>query len=193
MKKKRLSLVSTILSILLVALVAVSATAQVATLSTPDPDAAATEAPTEAIDGEEAILEFVSCLRNNGLDIPDPQFGPEGVRFTDPAVMAGLDFMSRDFLDAMEACQHLLEALQPEVDPEQQAEQNEQLLAFAECMRREGIDFPDPDPVRGLTISSMRGADGELVIDPFDGDFQDAMRVCQEDLDLDVPGAPGAG
>jgi len=193
MKKKRLSLISTILSVLLVALVAVNATAQVASLSTPDPDAAATEAPTEAIDGQQAILEFVSCLRDNGLDIPDPQFGPEGVRFADPAVMAGFDFMSRDFLDAMEACQHLLEALQPEVDPEQQAEQNEQLLLFAECMRREGIDFPDPDPVRGLSISSMRGEDGELIIDPFDKDVRDAMRTCQDGLGLEAPDGPGAG
>ncbi len=94
-------------------------------------------------------------------------------------------------LDAMEACGDLLAALQPEIDPEQQAEQNEQLLAFAECMRREGVDFPDPDPVRGLTIGSMRGADGEMAIDPFAPDFQRAMGSCQEELDLEVPGAPG--
>ena len=65
MKKKRLSLVSTILSVLLVALVAVSAAAQVATLSTPDPDAAATEAPTEAIDGEEIATTYT--FRRRGV------------------------------------------------------------------------------------------------------------------------------
>ena len=190
--KKRLPLSLTILSALLVLLIAASAYAQVATLRTPGPDAAPSEAPAEAVDGEEAILEFVSCLRDNGLDLPDPQFGPEGVRFADPAIMASVDFRSSEFLDAMEACQQYLEALQPEIDPEQQAEQNEQILAFAECMRREGIDFPDPDPVRGMTMGSMRGPDGELRIDPFSPEFQEASGVCTAELGLEVPDGPGA-
>jgi hypothetical protein len=190
--KTRLPLSLTILSSLLVLLLAGSVAAQVATLSTPDPDAAASAAPAQEVDGEEAILEFVGCLRTNGLDIPDPQFGPEGPRFADPSVLLSIDFMSSEFLDAMEVCQHLLAALQPETDPEQQAEQNEQLLEFAECMRREGVDFPDPDPVRGLTIGSMRGADGELLIDPFSSEFQAASSVCSAEIGLDVPGAPGA-
>jgi len=185
-------LASTLLSAALVLGSASGAAAQVASLRTPAPDAEASEAPAEQIDGQEAILQFVACLRDNGIDIPDPQFGVEGGFFGGGGGdLAGIDFMSSGFLDAMEACQHLLEALQPEIDPEQQAEQNEQLLVFAECMRREGIDFPDPDPVRGLTIGSMRGADGELIIDPFDPGFQDAMRTCQEELGLETPNGPG--
>ncbi len=183
--------ITLLLSVMLVVL-SVGASAQVATLGTPGPDAAASEAPTQGVEGEDAILEFVGCLRENGLDIPDPQFGPEGVRFADPSVIAGIDFMSSEFLDALEACQGLLAALQPDVDPEQQAEQNEQLLAFAECMRREGIDFPDPDPVRGLTIGSIRGADGELTLDPFSPEFQAASGVCTAEVGLQVPGGPGA-
>ena len=179
-----------VLALLLVTTTA--AAAQVATLRTPDPDAAASQAPAEQVDGEEAILEFVACLRENGLDIPDPQFGPEGPRFADPTVMASIDFRSSGFLDAMDACQQYLAALQPEIDPEQQAEQNEQLLEFAECMRREGIDFPDPDPVRGLTIGSMRGADGELIIDPFSSEFQAASTICSADIGLELPGEADA-
>jgi hypothetical protein len=167
--------------------------AQVATLRTPDPDAEASSAPSEELDGEEAILAFVACLRDNGIDLPDPQFGAEGGRFGgDAGGFGDIDFMSRDFLDAMEACQSLLEALQPEIDPEQQAEQNEQLLAFAECMRGEGIDFPDPDPIRGLTIGSLRGEDGGLAIDPFSPEFQAASSACTAQLDLEVPNAPGS-
>ena len=105
------------------------ASAQVATLRTPDPDGETSEAPLEAVDGEEAILDFVACLRDHDLDIPDPQFGPDGPRI-DPAVLLRIDFRSPEFLDAMEACQDLLAALMPEVDPELQAEQVEQQLAF---------------------------------------------------------------
>lgn len=167
--------------------------AQVATLRTPDPDAEASTAPSEELDGEEAILAFVACLRDNGIDLPDPQFGAEGGRFGGNGEgFADIDFMSREFLDAMESCQSLLEALQPDIDPEQQAEQNEQLLLFAECMRSEGIDFPDPDPIRGLTIGSMRGEDGGLAIDPFSPEFQAASSTCTARLSLDVPDAPGS-
>jgi hypothetical protein len=191
MKRRRAAALPLLILMLTLGL-GTTAAAQVATLATPDPNAEATSPPAEAIDGEQAILDFVACLRDNGLDIPDPQFGPEGPRFADPAILASLDFRSREFLDAVEACQDLLAALQPEIDPEQQAEQNEQLLGFAECMRDEGVDFPDPDPVRGLTLGSMRGADGELIIDPFSPEFQDASEVCTAQLGLEVPGGPGA-
>jgi hypothetical protein len=180
----------TLLFLLVGSLIASSmgAAAQVATLRTPDPDAAASAPPSEEVDGEEAILAFVGCLRDKGIDIPDPQFGAEGSRFGNAAAFASIDFMSSDFLDAMESCQAFLEALQPEVDPQQQAEQNEQLLVFAECMRREGVDFPDPDPIRGLTIGSMRGEDGGLAIDPFSPEFQAASTTCTAEASLDVPG-----
>jgi hypothetical protein len=186
--KKRLTLTLPLLltSLLLISVVGVSA--QVATLSTPDPNAEATKAPVAELDGEEAILAFVACLRDNGIDVPDPQFGAGGAFGGDPEALAAIDFGSPDFLDAMEACQGFLEALQPEIDPEQQAEQNEQLLLFAECMRSEGIDFPDPDPIRGLTIGSMRGDDGGLAIDPFSPDFQAASGVCSAESSLDLPG-----
>ena len=190
MKRHRAAALPLLIMALLL-LPASSVSAQVATLATPDPDAPASAAPAEEVDGEEAILEFVACLRDNGLDLPDPQFGPEGPRFADPAVMMSIDFRSSGFLDAMEACGDLLAALQPEVDPERQAEQTEQQLIFAECMRREGIDFPDPDPVRGFTMGAMRGADGELAIDPFSPDFQAAAEVCTAEIGLGVPRGRG--
>ncbi|MEA2026393.1 MAG: hypothetical protein U9O18_06855 [Chloroflexota bacterium] len=191
--KRRLSLVlpALILSMLMAATSSVAA--QVATLRTPDPDAEASAAPAEEIDGQEAILQFTACLRDNGVDLPDPQFGAEGGFFGgDGGEFGGIDFMSRDFLAAMQACQHLLEALRPEIDPEQQAEQTEEMLAFAECMRAEGIDFPDPDPIRGLTLGSMRGEDGGLAFDPFSPEFQEASTVCVAKIGMEVPGGASA-
>jgi len=182
-------------AILLVAaillLTASAVSAQVATLGTPAPDAVATDAPPEEMDDEQAILDLVACLRENGLDIPDPQFGPEGPTFADPSVLLNIDLGSDTFIDAMDACAELLAALQPEVDPAQQAEQVELQLVLAECMRREGIDdFPDPDPVSGFTIRDL-GA-----FDPFDPDFQTAFTVCAAEMGFDpaagppTPGAP---
>jgi hypothetical protein len=164
------------------------ASAQVATLRTPDPAADASTAPTEAVEGEDALLAFAACMRENGIDMPDPQFGAAGGPFA--AGLGGVDFTSSAFLDAVEACQSFLDALQPEVDAQQQAGQAEQQLAFAECMRGEGLDFPDPDPLRGYTIASFRGADGELSIDPFSSDFLDAMSVCTAEVGVELPGQP---
>jgi hypothetical protein len=182
-------LLSLSLSVLPLALAPV-ASAQVATLASPGPDEEATSAPVEVLDDEQAILDFVACLNDNGLELPDPQFGPEGPRFADASVLLRIDIRSAEFLDAMEACSHLLDALQPDTDPELQAEQVEQQLAFAECMRGEGIEFPDPDPVRGFDMGSMRGPDGRLAFDPFSPDFLAASEICVAEADLALPGAP---
>ena len=184
------SIRTTLLLMALLLLTTSTVAAQVATLRTPDPDAAASEAPAEEIDGEQAILDLVACLRDNGLDIPDPQFGPDGPTFADPSVIMSIDLGSDTFIDAMDACDEYLAVLQPEIDPEQQAEQVEQQLVLAECMRGEGIeDFPDPDPVRGFTIRDMR-------FDPFDPEFQTAFTACAAELGFDpaaaAPNAPGA-
>mgnify|MGYP001822855156 CR=1 FL=1 len=176
-----------LLTLLLTLIFGSTALAQVATLATPDPDAEATEQPSEVLDDEQAILDLVACLRDNGLDIPDPQFGPEGPSFADPSVVMSIDLTSDTFLDAMDACEEYLEAVQPEVDPELQAEQVEQQLVLAECMRREGMDdFPDPDPVQGFTFRDM-GA-----FDPFDPDFQSAFVACASEIGFDPAAAAGA-
>jgi hypothetical protein len=188
--KHHLSLLLPALALIMLMAATSGAAAQVATLRTPDPDAEPSAAPVEEADGQEAVLQFVACLRDNGIDLPDPQFGVDGGFFGGADGGFGdIDFMSPGFLGAMEACQSLLEALRPEVDPEQQAEQNEELLEFAVCMRAEGIDFPDPDPIRGLTLGSMRGEDGGLAFDPFSPEFLAASSVCVAESGLEVPAA----
>jgi hypothetical protein len=184
--KTRLALTLPALVLALAIGMPLASAAQVATLRTPDPEAVASAPPSDDIDGQEALLQFASCMRDNGIDFPDPQFGVDGQGFGQPP--DGVDFLSSDFLDAIESCQQYLEALQPEVDAVQQAEQNEQLIAFAECMRSEGVDFPDPDPVRGLTIGSFRDDAGNLTIDPFSSDFQQASGVCAAQVGVDLPG-----
>lgn len=164
----------------------------VATLRTPGPDAEATAAPQQEADEQEAILGFAACMRDNGIDFPDPQFGVGGGFFGGGGGLPNVDFRSSEFLDAMESCESFLAALQPELDPEQQAEQVEQQVAFAQCMRERGLDFPDPDPVGGFDIGSLRGPDGRLAFDPFSVEFLAASSSCIAALDLDVPGPPGA-
>jgi len=89
---------------------------------------------------EDAMLAFSQCMRENGVDMPDPQ--------SDGSMMmtkeSGIDPTSSEFKAAEEACGQILEDARPE-GAERMTEPPEELLEYAECMRGEGIDFPDPD------------------------------------------------
>ena len=57
-----------------------TALAQVATLGTPAPDAEASRAPAEALGEQDSMLAFAACMRDQGLDWPDP--APDGAKFS---------------------------------------------------------------------------------------------------------------
>jgi len=171
------------------------AAAQVASLQTPDPEAEASPAAVDIeLEDEDAILAFAACMRDNGIDMDDPQFGPEGGFFGGPGREQGdsaIDLQSDDFQTAFEACGSSLDSLRPDLDAEQDAEFTEQLVEYAECMRGEGIDFPDPEPGQGFGFGGP-GAGG-TPFDPFSDEFQDASLVCQDFLDLEFDFGPGNG
>jgi hypothetical protein len=136
--------------------------------------------PTASVDPEEQARAFAQCMREHGVDMPDPETvggggsGSGGVRITvTGAPGAGMDA-------AMNACKDKLPngGTPPSMSPEQQ----EQLRAFAQCMRDHGVDMPDPDPNSGgLRISSSGGP----AFGPDDPTFKAAQEACQEKL----PGA----
>lgn len=112
--------------------------------------------------GEEQLLEYVECLRNEGLDVPDPQvdqngnlvlpFGPGQEATIDPSDLERVSDVCGDMpLDAVAGSEH------PDL-----TQFEDMLLEFAECMRGEGIDLPDPD----LSADPSRGGSG-----PFGDDF----------------------
>jgi len=174
-------------SLLTLCLVA-SASAQVATLRTPDPDAEPSPSPAAELESQDALLAFSECMRENGIDLPDPRFGV-GSFFAGGAT-EGLDLMGFEFLAAFGACQGYLAAAIPAIDPEEQAERLERSVAFAECMREAGIDWPDPDPRGGMTFASMFDDDGDPRFDIFDPEFQAASRDCAQETGARVPGMP---
>jgi hypothetical protein len=121
-------------------------------------------------DPEQAQLDFARCMREQGLDFPDPQPDANGnLRFQIPAGGAG----GREaFRAAGEKCQKYLQAagggLPDPDDPEFQDAQ----LEFARCMRGEGLDFPDPTPGQGP------GQGAAIRIDQDDPAVQAAFDKC---------------
>jgi len=117
-------------------------------------------------DAEDELLDWVECMRDEGIDIPDPTRDENGNLVIDgPGIRVGggdsAGSSSSDEDDdegderpidpdemdaAIEACGEP-PALRPnDLSEEDRQAMEEDALEFAECMRDEGIeDFPDPD------------------------------------------------
>jgi len=172
----------------------------VATLKSPgtgnDGNAAASAAPSASLDPEAAQLAFAKCMRDNGVDMPDPVVGAGG---GGAAIAVGGDGIDPTKMQkAFEACQTFLGAGQinggAQIDPAMQ----DKMVAFAKCMRENGVDMPDPviggagsgtvTVIGGGTTSGSIGA-----INPADPTFQKASEACQSILGDAFPGGPGGG
>ncbi|MFI2365117.1 hypothetical protein [Promicromonospora sp. NPDC019610] len=96
---------------------------------------------------DEYQLDFASCMRDKGIDMPDPD--KNGGSIEAPA--------GDGFMEAAQACQEEL-GLPPAApgggpgmsDEEQRAE----WLEIAACFRENGVDVQDPGPGEELTIPS---------------------------------------
>ncbi|WP_436497983.1 hypothetical protein [Actinokineospora sp. HUAS TT18] len=117
--------------------------------------------------------KFAQCMRDHGVDMPDPEetgAGGKGVRIRIP------DGTDKSKVDAaMTECKSFLpNGGEP---PKLDAEQQEQLRKMSQCMRENGVpDFPDPDPNGGIRIEVRPGSG----MDPEDPKFQEAQEKCQQ-------------
>jgi hypothetical protein len=126
-------------------------------------------------DPKQAALEFARCMRQHGIDMPDPKFdangrvtqelkgGPGGKGPDDPTFKA-----------AQQACQKYLPNGGKPTKPNPQEQQ--QMLQFARCMRQHGIDVPDPNPNGGGIV--VKGGPG--TVNPDDPKFKAAQQACQK-------------
>jgi hypothetical protein len=129
-------------------------------------------------DPQEAALEFARCMREHGVDMPDPEVDSQGrIRVTvgNPG-SKGNPPDPKKLEAAQQACGNLLGGggeAPGELDPKAQ----DAMLAFARCMREHGIDMPDPTG-NGLVFNSKRGQGP----DPRSSRFKEAERACDHHL-----------
>ena len=135
----------------------------------------------EPLDPEEAILAYSRCMREHGVDLPDPQVDAAGGGGGMIVLDEQVDPDDGTFQEAQEACGSIMEdaAGAIEVDPEQEAEMREQMLAFAACMREHGVDFPDPTFDGNGRVTVGLGADGPS--DVQDDEWQAASEACAQE------------
>ncbi|MBT8211759.1 MAG: hypothetical protein KJN71_01305 [Acidimicrobiia bacterium] len=140
------------------------------------------------VDREETLLEFTQCLRDNGVDVEDPTVDADGnIQLTRPGGGPGSESeVDREAArDARQAGEYLLEGVTLGTRNRDDSEFQDLLLEFAQCMRDEGIDMPDPDFATG----TPGGPFGEL--DRSDSAFQAGIEVCGEILAGFGPGEGG--
>jgi hypothetical protein len=144
-------------------------------------------------DPQEAFRAFASCMREHGIDMPDPQVSSDGKGggFTMQAPIGGASGSepNEEFEKANAACQKHLDGVVrggngkgPSGADQEKAQR--QALAFAKCMRDHGIDFPDPKFDGGMTTQIGPGEN----VDPNDPKLQAAMKQCQKTSGLSKPG-----
>ncbi|QOR71926.1 hypothetical protein IM660_06630 [Ruania alkalisoli] len=99
---------------------------------------------------EEYQLAFAECMRDQGVDMPDP--GEDGVE-----IGAG---QGEGFMEAAEICSDALGTPPGGEGGARPAQgQREFDLAMAQCLRENGLEVPDPAPDEGLTVPMDAGQD----------------------------------
>jgi hypothetical protein len=170
-----------------------SPSAQVASLAEGQSGGATTTiAATSQSDTQQAMLDFAQCMREHGVDMPDPQFGENGqASFTVGAEGTPADKSKLDAAQA--ACQSYLDKVKsnaPPLDPAKIEAEKQKLLDFAQCMRDHGIDFPDPQiSTDGGGLQVQMGGPG---VDPSSPGFKEANDTCSAQVGLPKPGDGGS-
>jgi hypothetical protein len=90
----------------------------------------------------EGALKFAKCMREHGIDMPDPQrVGSGGIKQTlngKPGSQAKMEAAQKD-------CQKYMQIGGGKApSAAEQAKVKDALLAYAKCMRDNGVDMPDP-------------------------------------------------
>ena len=133
----------------------------------------------EEITFEEGVLDFAQCMREEGINFPDPTFDIDGNPQFDNLEIEN----EEEFENAFENCEDILRNALPEqfdLDPEVEAALVDASLEFSQCMRDEGIDFPDPKPGE-FGFFAFRDAD----IDFSSEAVQEAFEICQPENPLE--------
>lgn len=122
-----------------------------------------------ALSEQERRIRFTDCLREQGLDVSDPEPGRNL-----PRLAPGAKVDRGKLQDALRACREFApNGGQPwQLDPEQV----ERVREFARCMREHGVpEFPDPD-------ADGRIQPGKAGLDPQDPAVRAAFDTCREVL-----------
>ncbi len=145
----------------------------VASVSTGSAAPSAAASASAPVDRREAALKFAQCMRENGVEVPDP--GPDGgIRITN---RSGDGAKTEK---ALKECEPLTKGAVGNGSGPVDQKRHDQLVKYAQCMRENGVDMPDPKPGGPIQLRIPRDQEGKA---------KKAMEACK---DL-APGLGGPG
>jgi hypothetical protein len=138
---------------------------------------------------EKAQLDFAKCMRKAGVDVPDTAVGQGGgtVRFR-VRRQANTPQARRAF----QTCNKYLAAARPKLSQADRTKFRDAFVKFSACMRKEGVDLPDPTQGGG----GPGGGGPGVRINRDDPRIQKASQKCQKLLPNGGrfgTGGPGGG
>lgn len=158
---------------------------QVASIESSAIDTAQQSDSDPVADSEEAMLAFTQCLREQGLDVDDPTIDADGnmqlapISFESVVPEGDAEPEMPDFDSLIAPCEEHLEGIVATAGSGVPADIEDALLAYAQCMRANGVDMPDPDLSSGGAIDLGGGAGAE---------FEAADEECRPHLaQLGIP------
>jgi hypothetical protein len=124
-------------------------------------------------DPQAQMLAFAQCMRQHGVDMPDPEVDSKGrVRMR----IGSKDTPRATMEAAQRACQDKAPKMGGGGDEDDNPQFQEYGLKLAQCMREHGFEkFPDPTG-NGIRITPDMG------IDPDDPAFQQAQSDCEDEI-----------
>ena len=119
----------------------------------PNPSAESATDADQAADSEAAMLAFTQCLRDQGIDVGDPTIDADGNLQLPPIEFETSDTVTdpdefpdmSEFEEMLAPCEEHLGGVVGSFSLGDTTEIEDMFLAYAECMRENGIDMPDPD------------------------------------------------
>jgi hypothetical protein len=144
---------------------------------------------------DDQLVAWTKCMRDHGV-VVDAESDGEG-RFsisigrpgeggksggTTTGAQGGPDARTEA---AMKACEDKMPQRGQDLTPEERAKLEDQLLAFAQCMRQHGIDMPDPQD-GGFIQKRVDNGNGQNTFsngpDPDSEEFKAAEKACEDKL-----------
>ena len=141
---------------------------------------------------EQITTEFTSCLRNNGFNVADPQIRADGTVDL-PALRTSVmndpkfDPTDQASRQVLQTCLPMLEGAtfaQPPSE-EDQIEFQDTLIEFAQCLRDDGFEVPDPDFSSGGRRAAMMSMLNDLNL--MNWRVQESLTLCREIVLVNSP------
>lgn len=141
----------------------------------------------------EGALKFAKCMRDEGIDMPDPQRSGDGGILQKMGSGKGEAPVNEAKMEAAQKqCQHFMANGGGSNDgPGDDSKQRDAMLGYSKCMRQNGVPkFPDPKFTDHGAELSIRTKDGSVNLNPNAPAFKAAEKVCQSKLADVMGGGP---